>query len=144
MRKPIIMMTDTSGNWELVGPKVRADSFFGNTDGLHTVSVKYDNFRGGFKLQGTLSLNPSEEDWFDIVLSHYICKDESSFLEYPKDPFAPTGENGGDTGVDAFTFIGNFTFLRAIMVRRFLGDTPPATPNDIKLYGTIDKVTLVL
>jgi len=33
---------------------------------LHTVTFQFDNFKGSVKLQATLSLYPSEDDWFDI------------------------------------------------------------------------------
>lgn len=137
------MLSDTSSKWEVVGAPIRAGSYFGNTDGVHTVSVKYDNFRGGFKLQGTLAMNPTEDDWFDIILEDSYCNQKTSFVEYPRDAFAPTGDNGGDTGVDAFTFIGNFTYLRAVQVRRYINETPPAR-NEFLDYGTIDSVLLMI
>ena len=142
MRRPIVMLASTGRTWEVVGAKVRADSYFGSTDGIHTISVHYTNLRGGFKVQGTLSLEPTESDWFDIQLTGYTAT-STSYVEYPRDGMAPTGPNGGDTGVDAFTFIGNFTYLRAILTRSYLGDTPP---NNLasESYGEIDRVLLSL
>lgn len=143
MRKPQIMMNNTSQKWEHTGIPVRAHSYFGNTSGIHTVSVHYFNFIGGFSLQGTLVLNPTEKDWFDIYLNGYNCSCNGTIIKYPKDNFSPTGQNMGDSGVDAFTFIGNFTFLRARLVRSYLGDGPGGF-NGINDYGAIDKVILSL
>lgn len=143
MRKPVVMLSNTDRQWEVVGARVRADGYFGSTDGIHTISVHYTNLKGGFKIQGTLSLDPSEDDWFDIQLNGSACPAGSSYVEYPRDPYAATGPSGGDTGVDAFTFVGNFTYLRAILTRSYLGDTPP---NNVALqtYGEIDRVLLSL
>jgi len=139
-RRSINMMTNTSRELEVTGPAVRADSYFGYTDGLHTVSVHFSNLSGRFKLQGTLSMEPTDNDWFDI----HLQGSESSYVQYPKDPANPTNNSGGgwigDTGVDAFTFVGNFTFLRARLEREYLG---LVDVNDNSL-GVVDKVLLSL
>ena len=139
MRKPVVMLTNTSGLWEVVGDEIRADSWFGNTDGIHTISVQYSNFVGAFKIQGTLELNPTEVDWFDVSLQG------QTLLKYPKNEHAPTGQNGGDDGIEAFTFIGNYTYLRAIMVRDYLGQTPTSNYEIDSLHvGVINQVLLSL
>lgn len=137
------MMPNTTGKFEVTGPAVRADSYYGFTDGLHTAAVHYNNLTGRVKIQGTLSMEPTEADWFDINLQGYECMGDT-FIEYPRDPARPTtrGTSGfvGDTGVDAFTFIGNFTFLRAKLERQYLGNV------DINLInlGVVDKILLSL
>lgn len=143
-RRSSIMLNSTSGKFEVVGEPVRADSYYGFTDGLHTIAVHYNNFTGRFSIQGTLALEPTETDWFDIDLNGYEC-DGVSYVEYPRDPANPTNTeaNGfvGDTGVDAFTFVGNFTFLRAQIKREYLGSNIDPTETNL---GTIDKVLLSL
>lgn len=143
MRKPVLMLTNTSSQWEVVGQPIRADGFFGNTDGLHTVSLTVKNFIGGFRLQGTLSLTPTEEDWFDIVLQGYNCCVTDSTVRFPLDEFQPTGDNGGDSGTIAFTFIGNFTMLRARQERTYISELPPNF-NEFQNFGVIDRVLLSL
>jgi hypothetical protein len=143
MRMTQIMLSDTSQYWEVTGDKVRADSWFGNTDGIHTVSVHYTNFYGGFRIQGTLSLDPSEDDWFDIGLGSLSSNSVGPEIRYPVDPLNPTGTNGGDSGSDAFTFVGNFTFLRAVLVRDYLGSAPASNEDIMSLdVGKINKVLL--
>lgn len=137
------MMSNTGESWNLVGDKVRGDSWFNSTDGIHTVSISYYNFVGGFKLQGTLSLTPQETDWFDIFLEFHGSTYGGALLKYPKTPGSPTGQGAGDTGIDAFTFIGNFTFLRAVLNRDFLGPMP-VRQDQISGFGTIDQVLLSL
>lgn len=139
-RKSILMMSGTGRDINVVGKAIRADSYFGFTDGLHTVSVSYYNFVGGFKLQGTLSLDPSEDDWFDINLATARCNNDG-VITYPKDPARPTSKgNIGDTGTDAFTFVGNFVYLRAVLTRDYL-IPPPGEGADL---GQISKVLLAL
>jgi len=136
------MMANTSNKFEVIGPAVRADSYFGYTDGLHTVSVHFNNFTGRVKIQGTLAMDPTDVDWFDIHLDGQVA-----YVQYPKDPQNPTTyTNGtsfiGDSGVDAFTFVGNFTHLRATIEREYLGlVNQNQTLNNL---GVIDKVLLSL
>ena len=33
---------------------------------LHTVVFQFDNFKGSVKIQATLALYPSNDDWFDV------------------------------------------------------------------------------
>lgn len=145
MRKPIVMLTNTSQYWEVTGTPVRADGWFGNSDGIHTVSIHFTDFIGGFKLQGSLMTEPTENDWFDINMHPYTATVTGPEIRYPQDPNAPTGTTGGDTGSDAFTFVGNFTYLRAVVVRDYLGSAPTSNEQILSLHvGSIDKVLLGL
>ena len=120
------MLENTTGKYNATGDEVRADSWWGYTDGLHTVQINYSNFKGKFRLQGTLSVNPEETDWFDINLTDGIVTGPEAVFDY-------------ETGVAAYTFIGNFVFLRAKLER----DDPVQTdPAIIESLGTIDKVLL--
>lgn len=144
-------MTNTGDQLNVIGDPIKADSWYGYTDGLHTVQVVYQNFTGGFGIQGTLALEPKEEDWFWIKLidSAGNCA-QYPFLTYPKCILSPTGSNQyssstatqGDTGTEAFTFMGNFTFLRAVLTRDYIN--PPPQPDISGRYylGQIDRVLL--
>jgi hypothetical protein len=154
IRKSVLMMTNTGTNWNITGEPVRADAYYGYTDGIHTVQVVYQNFVGGFGLQGTLSLNPQPEDWFWIQLNP-TGDNIYPYLTYPRAPLYPTGSNGGDTGTEAFTFIGNFVYLRAVMNRDYI-QAPPQMGNQSFppgsnpypwtnwIWGEVDKVLLSL
>ena len=145
MRKPIVMMSETSQYWELTGDKVRADSWFGYTDGLHTVSVSVSEFTGAFGIQGTLELNPTESDWFDINLTTASDGTACPLVRYPLIPDGPTGKESGDTGVQAYSFVGNFVYLRALMVRDYLGQEPASNYDILDLkVGSITRVLLSL
>ena len=142
------MLSNTGKNFEVTGEPIKTESYYGYTDGLQTVQVIYNNFTGGFGLQGTLSLTPEENDWFWIKLDYNDS--EIKYITYPKDPLNPTATpstnvpNVGDTGSDAFTFKGNFTYLRAVLIRDYI--TPPPVPNinGDYLMGSIDRVLINL
>jgi hypothetical protein len=145
IRKSVLMLTNTGTNWNMVGDPIRADSYYGYTDGLHTVQVVYQNFVGGFGIQGTLAVDPQPEDWFWIKLNPNGDVN-TPFIPFPIDPLAPTGQNGGDTGSMAISFVGNFVFLRAVLSREYLQPmmSPFQAQWDTWQWGQIDKVLLSL
>lgn len=144
-RKSVFMMTNTGREFNKVGEPIRADGYYGSTDGLHTVQIVYSNFVGRFGLQGTLATEPTESDWFDINLNYraYTNSDNPK-VQFPVNPLAPTGgpDSVGDTGTQAFSFIGNFVWLRAILDRSYLPEPVPTNQN--WQLGQIDKVLLSL
>ena len=137
------MLSATGTSWNVTGEPIRGNAYYGLSDGIVTIQVIYQNFVGGFGIQGTLSLDPRPEDWFWITLNP-TGSTTSSYITFPQNILAPTGADGGDTGSQAFTMIGNFVFLRACVVRDYI--TPaPVNPNwDIWTYGAIDQVLLSL
>jgi len=143
IRKSVLMMSNTGTQWNVIGEPVRGDAYYGYTDGIHTVQVTYQNFVGGFGLQGTLAINPTDVDWFYIKLNPMGCSG-NPFLTYPMDPYAPTGQNGGDTGSMAFTFIGNFVYLRTVLNREYIQPTPVNPQWETWQWGQIDKALLSL
>lgn len=149
-RQSILMMSSTDDNHDLVGDAIRADSYYGYTDGLHTVQVVYSNFTGNFGIQGTLEIEPTESDWFYINLNaDQNTSSSSPLISYPRNPAQPMtygtiagGNQTGDTGTDAFTFVGNFTFLRAVLDRTGIPNIDPQ--NTVWSYGYINRVLLSL
>jgi hypothetical protein len=135
-RKSIVLLPNTSDELNVTGDKVIGDSYLGFTDGLHTIAIYLNNFTGRVFVQATLATDPQEEDWFDINLITNQFSNEQ-FVQFPLDPNNPTGTDG-DTGVEAFTFIGNFVFLRAGITRDYLG-VPDATG-----LGSVRKILLSL
>ncbi len=139
-RKSVVMMTNTGPNHNLTGDAKRGDSFFGRTDGLHTVQVIVTNFTGSFGLQATLATEPVEADWFDINLNaNQSGSGASPFISFPVNPADPTGQTGDDA-TQAFTFVGNFVWLRAILDRSTIVEPSELSPT--KDLGQIDRVLL--
>ena len=141
-RKSVLMMTNTGQNHNLTGDKIRADGYFGRTDGIHTVQVVVANFTGSFGIQGTLAIEPVEADWFDINVNvNQNVASASPKVTFPVNPAAPTNLGGnGDDATLAFTFVGNFVFLRAILDRSTI--TEPSPQAAVTELGVISKVLL--
>lgn len=103
---------------DTTGTAVPGDSYYGYTDGIHTVAVYGSNLTGRISIQGTLATTPTEDDWFDILLSGLPYKDYSAF-----------------TGVQGFTFVANLVYLRAKLDRTSLGITDYTTAGHVgKIY----------
>lgn len=118
-RKTTTLLPNTGTNLDLTGDAVPGDSYYGYTDGIHTVAIYGQNLSGRVKVQGTLATSPTENDWFDILISGLPYKDYSNF-----------------TGVEGFTFTANLVFLRATLDRTALGIT------DVTTAGYIEKIYL--
>ncbi len=129
------MLGDSNGKFEDVGNKVRGDGYFGFTDGNHTVSIHLANFTGRIWIEGSLAQNPrdndlyeqygTDSDWFPISLSI-----SAPYLDFE-----------GETGSFAYTFKGNFVWLRARLDRSDI-DPVPEDNDELALYGTIRKILL--
>jgi len=139
-RKSVLMMSNTGRNHNLTGDKMRADGYYGRTDGIHTVQVVVSNFTGSFGVQGTLATEPVEADWFDINLNvNRNVASASPYVSFPINPADPTGDSG-DNATQAFTFVGNFVYLRAILDRSTIVE--PSELSATTELGVISKVLL--
>ena len=118
-RKTITLLPGTGTNLDVIGAAVPGDSYYGYTDGLHTVAVYGENLTGRVRIQGTLATTPTEEDWFNVLIYGMPFKDYSEF-----------------TSVEGFTFTANLVFLRATLDRTSLGVT------DVATAGYIEKIYL--
>ncbi len=134
-RTSVVMMPDSGELWNAVGDPVRADGWYGISNGLHTISIQVRNLQGRVYVEGTLAAKPTEMDWFPISLRNHL-----PYIEYPMDPLNPTGDFGGDTGITAYNITGNFMFLRARLDRSYIFSEPPDAFSLVN-YG---KVVLIL
>lgn len=140
---PSVLMTNSEFNYDLVGMPARACGWYGFGDNLHTVSIKYNSFLGNIHIQATLSLNPKDEDWFEIDINP-----DKTIPVYPltRKPYLVIGSGPyGDDGIVTANFRGNFTFVRAVLNRTERNDLSPdmmdpsqATPDQ----GVVDKILL--
>lgn len=89
-----------------------ASGYFNKLNSMVTIAVYCTNFTGKFWIEGTLSDNPTESDWFNIILGTYT----QEFFPY---------ENFN--GVDPWTFRTNIKYIRS----KFTQES-----------GTLDKVVI--
>ena len=91
-------------NTSITSANVPADSYYGFSDGLHTVAFKGNGFTGSFALEATLSTSPTSNDWFRIPLNGANLKSYTTF-----------------TGTEAFTFTGNYVYIKALVFNASAG-----------------------
>lgn len=144
IRKSILMMTNTGTAWNKISEHVRGNAYYGYGTGICTIQIIYQNLVGGFGIQASLALQPKPEDWFYVGLNQQ-GNTTVPYITYPIVPLAPSGANGGDTGSMAFTFIGNFVWLRAVLTREYIQPyMMPSSNFETWQYGQLDSVRVSL
>ena len=91
-------------NTSITSANVPADSYYGFTDGLHTVALKVNGFTGSFALEATLATTPGADDWFRVRLNG---SNAVSFITF--------------TGTQAYTFTGNYVYIKALVFNASAG-----------------------
>lgn len=134
-KQSVVLLGDTFIEQNVTGDAVRADAWFGFKDGIHTVTFHLENFTGRIFIEASLESDPQESDWFAIFLNG-----SKPYIQYPLDSLNPTGIDG-DTFVDAFTFQGNFLWLRARIDRTYFVPAP-TTDAEKSLLGSVRKILL--
>lgn len=131
----ILMLGDTAGEFEVTGSKIRGDGYYGFPEGNHTISIHLQNFTGRVWLEGALASTPrtddcnlefdTETDWFPIYLT-LNCP----YLEYEL-----------ETSSKAYSFEGNFVWLRVRLDRSYIMPVPD-NDSDLAQLGNIRKILL--
>ena len=121
-RSTTMIDSATGTNFNTTGSKVRADAYYGYTDGMHTVAFYLEDFTGKIFLEATLATEPTESDWFAVAIN-------------PPNEFLLSTAH---TGVIARTFNGNFVYARVRVNRDYLS---PANNNTMQ-YGQLTQVLL--
>ena len=131
-RRSINMMDSTGTTMNQYSTEVKGDNYYGYSDGLHTVQVIYNQFVGRVRIQGTLSLEPTSSDWFDVLPT------TTAGTEFNPLGYVQFNSNAPANLAEAYTFQGNFTFIRIYMDREHVGDGTTYDPS----YGQINRVIL--
>jgi hypothetical protein len=144
-RRSVTIMGNSGTDMNKYSDVVRGDSYYGYTDGLHTIQVIYHNYVGRVRIQCTLSLDPQTEDWFDIVPEITTGKmwNPEGYLQWNGDELLdpetdPPRWRGRADHSEAYTFRGNYTYIRVFMDRRHMGDGISYDPE----YGEISRIIL--
>lgn len=112
----ILLNTQTySGDGELqtsIGDKAKGDGYYGRSDGFHTVQLSLTDFVGRIDIQGSLAVDPTDEDWFTVELgtgdqsvdtTGLLREENVSFVEYPS----------ATTNTRTYNFTGNYVWIRS-------------------------------
>lgn len=131
-RRSITVMSASGTEMNKFSEAIKGDSYYGYTDGLHTFQVVYNQFVGRLRIQATLSLDPAEADWFDILPS------DSTGRRFNSEGYIQWNANAPRSGSEAYTVQGNFTYLRIYLDRNHVGDGATYDTS----YGQISQVIL--
>ena len=92
--------TGDSGILSVTGDNFKGDGYYGRSDGFHTVQYDLDNFLGTVAIQGTLAIEPTSDDWFNITDTQHISTTNDS---------SSSTSDGGFI----YNFTGNYVWVRA-------------------------------
>ena len=136
-RRSVTVLNATGTEMNKYSDNVKGDSYYGYTDGIHTMQVMYNDFVGRFHIQATLAVDPADADWFDVIVSAdeglhagSTAWNDAGYVQFNAD--APANKS------EAYTFKGNYTWIRAYMDRTYIGD---GTTYDTS-YGQISNIIL--
>jgi hypothetical protein len=129
----ITLLDSTTTEINVTGTQQRGAGYSNAIGCNHTVSIAVANFIGRIYIEGSLETWPTDTDWFPIQLIGEI-----PYLQFPQNQNAPTGDGGGDTDVVAYSFSGNYIWIRARVDRTYL--VPP--PTDPTLVGAVRYILL--
>jgi hypothetical protein len=145
----VTLLGNTTDQINVIGIKQPGAGYNNTVGNNHTVSINLDNFTGRIYIQGSLATDPNTDtDWFNIPIGN-----GTAYVQWPLDPALPTGYNpelnqwplngspnssNGDTGIYAYSFSGNYVWVRAVVDRKYL--VPP--PTDPYFVGSVNQILL--
>jgi hypothetical protein len=98
----------------VTGEKFRGDGYYGRSDGFHTVQVNLNEFIGRIEIQGTLAIDPTDEDWFTVSLGGTVTSTvDTTGLVSSASTAVTINYNQNETSVKTYNFTGNYVWLRA-------------------------------
>ena len=131
-RRSINMLSASGTDMNKYSTEVKGDSYYGYSDGLHSLQVIYDQFVGRLRIQATLTITPETTDWFDIVPT------TTAGTEFNALGYVQFNSNDPANLAECYTFTGNFTHIRVYMDREHVGDGSTYDSS----YGQIRQVIL--
>ena len=81
MSTTVTMLTDGAA-LNFTGSKVRGDGYYNYNDGLHTIAIDVQDFKGRIYVQGTLSTNPAEADENTIIFDPWRTYPKANNVVY--------------------------------------------------------------
>jgi hypothetical protein len=131
-RRSITMLSATGTDMNKYSTEVKGDSYYGYSDGLHSIQIIYNQFVGRVRIQATLAITPESTDWFDIVPT------TTAGTEFNSGGYVQFNSNEPANLAECYTFTGNFTWVRVYMDREHVGDGSTYDSS----YGSLSQVIL--
>lgn len=105
----------------------KGDGYYSRSDGLHTIQVSLSGFIGSIQMQGTLAIDPNENDWFTVELgTGTMSVDTTGSLSEQNITSITYTES--TSNVKSYNFTGNYVWIRAK-----ISNWANGTVNSIKL-----------
>lgn len=116
----------------VTGAKFKGAGFYGQATGYHTLQWSLYNFVGTIRIQATLEINPTEDDWFFVTLGNGIIEVDTSTTidttgkvsKYTSNKFEYTTSTNGVYGSNS---IGNYVWVRAYITNWTAGNVNSIT-----------------
>jgi hypothetical protein len=108
---PLYPMNET-GTRYFTSFNEKGAGYYGTTSGLHSLTVTTTpSFLGTVKIQATLSVDPTDADWFDVDSAEFTYTVDSP--GYEPSLLATSSPTSPTPRTDFVNFKGQFTWLRA-------------------------------
>jgi len=111
-RRSIILLESSGAGLNIISEAIKGDSYYGYTDGLHTIQIQYEDYIGRIIIEGSLAIEPKSSDWFTINVDNFDTDGFAYFKEFASQY----------SGTQAYTFQGNYTWVRLKIDRSHLGE----------------------
>lgn len=127
----ISLLESTQGKINVIGEPVSgAKSIPGSP---YTVAINALNFTGRVYIEGSIALDPNDEDWFPLTPEGSSLP----YLYFERDNTQDTGQK-----MIGFSFRGNLTWIRARQERDYL-NFDALSPEQLARHGYINEIILV-
>lgn len=101
----------------------KGEGYYGSSDGLHSIQFQTSNFVGTIEMQASLASQPSNNDWFTIVLgstnlnisnlnnSSFSIDASGGISDYIN--VTSLNYSQPNSSISILNFFGNYTWIRA-------------------------------
>ena len=117
-----------STNETVTGEKSKGDGYYGRSDGFHTVQVELAGFLGKLEIQGTLAVDPTDNDWFAVSLGAGTTIIDTTGSVSSGGNLKTLSYTVSETSNKLHNFTGNYVWIRA-----HIYDWTDGSINQIKL-----------
>lgn len=128
-----MLLPTTGSQLNVTGQKQKGAGYTNFAGASHTISISCTNFVGRVYLEGSLAADPTQADWFPIELPVM-----GIYIQFPLNPYKPTGQLQGDSGSFSFQFVGAYVWVRVRVDRTYLNPEP----LDTQTVGSVDEILM--
>jgi len=108
--KELLGLSTFAGDADLQGDAVKANDYYNQNHGRHTLYISTDGFVGTISVEATISTDPNDDDWVEVDFLY----DGISII----------------TNNDTFTYTGNFVWMRVKLTHWTAGTINSITLSD--------------